>query len=60
MECMNVEVKRQIEGVSFATLILGFSLRLSSTITHLAILPACVLLGIGLYTDSLVSSQAEV
>ena len=57
---MNVEVRRQIEGVSFATLILGFSLRLSSTITHLAILPACVLLVNGLYTDSLVSSQAEV
>ena len=60
MECVNVEVRRQIEEVSFATLILGFSLRLSSTITHLVILSACVLLGIGLYTDSLVSSQAEV
>ena len=60
MECVNVEVRRPIEEVSFATLILGFSLRLSSTITHLVILSACVLLGIGLYTDSLVSSQAEV
>jgi hypothetical protein len=57
---MNVEVRRQIKGVSFATLIQGFSLTLSITITCLAILPACVLLGIGLYTDSLVSSQAEV
>ena len=60
MECVNVEVRRQIEGVNFATLILSFSLGLSSTITHLAILPACVLLDIVLYKDSLVSSQAEV
>ena len=53
---MNVEVRRQIEGVSFATLILGFSLGLSSTITHLAILPACVLLDIEYTQTGLQSS----